>query len=121
MSNLDPSEDIVLVDDAKVIREELERRHLRTHFQIKTGLPGSGDQLLIDRQADAKRVDLFLHFRGHDDPTDNGWLWISISRTPVNPSNIMKVLGDVINALGPLAAMEAIIPMDQTITKGDRG
>lgn len=121
MSNPENSEDIILIDDTKTIRDELERRRLWTHFQIKTGLPGSGDQLLIDRNTDPLRIDLFLHFKNHPDPSDNGWLWISLSRTPNNMDNIMRVLGDTINSLGPLAAMEAIIPGDQIIKKGDQG
>lgn len=120
MSNPDASEDIILIDDLGIILEELKRRHLRAHFQIKTGMPGTGDQLLVDKQTDPERVDLFLHFRGHDDPNDNGWLWISLNRTPVNPANIVKVIGDTIGALGLLASVEAIIPGDRIIKKGDQ-
>ena len=98
----------------------MKKRGLLKHFQIKTGMPGHGNRMIIDRKCDPGRVDFFCEFRGHSKPEDNGFLWISITKNPANPALAQQAMDKAIQGLGNIAAMELILPGDQLIGKSDQ-
>ena len=120
MSNPESSDDIRLIEDDKLIIDELKRRKLWQHFMLAPKIFHIKDSAIVDRTTDPNRVDMFVRFAGHKNPEDNGLLWISVANIPVNVDKARQVFIDTIGSIGKIGSMEEIIKVDQLIPRNDQ-